>query len=341
MKVNHTNYNNKVYLNTDQCNACGQVLKNLTIRDEFYQRNFLRIEVDPELKLSMLFNVVAICHQTRSLVHAGLKLYGWDYLEMGFLQLAKNNSWLLHPQQMDGATVDDISTELSLAFSPDNNGINSTLDQLDERAGLLKGLAHFVTRHYNGSFSSLISATGNMSGGDNGIYNILSQVEAFADPRKKKTSFLVKLMYDAGIFTINDPEHYVPIMDYHMQRVLLRMGCVEVSDPELYELLIRRQLQDSDEPVRTACIDALALIAHISGHAVWIMNDFFWPLGRSCCHLNPICISGKCEKEPCTFNQMVTLQDNHPNCIFRKFCFGSREEQYRNLYEPIIQTHYY
>jgi hypothetical protein len=341
MKMNITNYNNKIYLNAAQCKQCGEVLKNLNIRDEFYRRPFLKNNNVTESKLSMLFNAVAVCHQTRALAHPGLNLYGWDYLEMGFLQLAKAAFWLLQPERIVAASIHNIAEALSLTFSPDNEGTNSTLDRLDERAGLMKGLAHFVAAQYNGSYCSLVTSTGNKLGGDNGIYNLLMQLEAFADPRKKKTSFLVKLMYDADLFTMDDPENYVPVMDYHMQRVLLRMGCVEVSDPELHELLVRRQLQDSDEPIRTACIDALALIAGISGHPVWVMNDFLWPLGRSCCHLNPLCISGMCEKEPCTFNNMVGLPDEHKNCIFQKFCFGSRDEKYRNLYEPIIQTHYY
>lgn len=341
MNINKTRYNNKVLLNPDQIERCGQVLKNITIRSEFYHRPFLKNNNVPELKLSMIFNAVAICHQTRTLFHPGLNLYGWDYLEDGFLRLANTTSWLLQPEYLVSVSNHDIADALSVTFSPDNNPIHTTLDRLEERARLMKGLACFVTEKYNVSFSALVAASDNKLGGSNGMYSLLKQVEAFADPRSKKTSFLLKLLTDAQLFTMQDPENYLPVMDYHMQRVLLRLGCIEVTDSQLFEMLTGRQLQKSDEPIRTACIDALAEIARISGHPGWVMNDFFWPLGRSCCHRNPLCKSGICEKEPCTLKSMALLPDDHRNCIFQHFCFGNQNEKYRNLYEPIVKTHYY
>ncbi|GAB1406052.1 MAG: hypothetical protein PHX54_00250 [Lentimicrobiaceae bacterium] len=334
-------YNNKVYINRRQCESCGNALKPLKIRDEFYRRPFLKNEHAVETQLSMLFNAVAICHQTRLFANPEHNLYGWDYLEWGFLNLANASSWLLQPAKLLTYSVNDIAQALTSAFSPNNDGINSTLDTATERAALMHALAGFVLEKYGGSFATLLASAQHQTGGVNGIYTTLNQTVAFEDPRKKKTSFLVKLLHDAGLFIISDPQHYVPIMDYHMQRVLLRTGCVEIKDPDLFRMLANQEPQDTDEPVRSACIDALTIIADISGHPVWVMNDFLWPLGRSCCNTHPLCVSGRCEKEPCTFALLAALPGNHKKCIFQEFCIGSHDDNYRNLYEPIIKTHYY
>lgn len=341
MKTVPSGFDNKLQLNTEKCNQAGLMLRKLEIRESFFARAFIQNELNDELKLSMIFNAVAICHQTRLLANPVLNLYGWEYIEYGFLQLARSDSWLLQPDVVVNATQKEIAEVLGQLFSPDGHAANSTLDRLTERSLLLKGLAAFLQDNYHSSYTEFIASTGNKLGEDEGFYQKLSQTEAFGDPQKKKISFLVKLLYDAQLFIFNDPENFFPVMDYHMQRVLLRLGCVEVVDEELRMALTNQMPQSTDEPVRSACIEALKLIASISVHPIWAMNDFLWPLGRSCCHHNPLCVSGSCEKEPCTLDSMVILPRGHKTCIFQDFCAGSQDAKYRHLYEPIVNTHYY
>jgi hypothetical protein len=92
--------------------------------------------------------------------------------------------------------------------------------------------------------------------------------------------------------------------------------------------------------VRKACIDAVKIIADISEHEIIKINDFFWSLGRSCCKESTLCIDHKCIKDPCTFYEMVDIP-SHENCIFEETCLGSKDGKYRNLWEPMIETHYY
>ncbi|OQX81716.1 MAG: hypothetical protein B6D61_00380, partial [Bacteroidetes bacterium 4484_249] len=60
--------NNKVSVNIEQCNNIGNTLKQMSIRPEFYKREFLSFESDRETKLRVYFLSVAICHQTYNLV---------------------------------------------------------------------------------------------------------------------------------------------------------------------------------------------------------------------------------------------------------------------------------
>ncbi len=145
---------------------------------------------------------------------------------------------------------------------------------------------------------------------------------------------------EAGLLNIHDSENFIPIMDYHMQRVLLRMGCVEITDKILRDKISSREPMQTDEPIRSACIGAFRLIAAGSGHPVIKLNDFFWSLGRSCCNENLLCQTGRCEKNPCTFEQIVELGDHH-YCMFEGICTGSKNKSYRNLWQPVVQTHYY
>jgi hypothetical protein len=129
-------------------------------------------------------------------------------------------------------------------------------------------------------------------------------------------------------------------MDYHMQRALLRIGCVEVLDRDLREKLINKTPLDSDEDIRKASVGAMRLMSRLSGHSILEMNDFFWTLGRSCCKEKTLCKDGICNKDPCTFKLAVEI-DSHDNCVFDGVCKGSRDESYRKLWQPMFDTHYY
>jgi hypothetical protein len=165
-------------------------------------------------------------------------------------------------------------------------------------------------------------------------------MEAFSDPLQKKSTFLIKLLEESALLKIKDHEHFIPIMDYHMQRVLMRLGCVEITDKQLHQQLIERTPINSDEAIRVACVDAFRIIADISGHPVTKMNDFFWSVGRSCCNETTLCKDKVCSKNPCTLTQIIKL-NIHNFCIFEEDCKGYRDDNYRNLWQPLVDTHFY
>jgi len=198
-----------------------------------------------------------------------------------------------------------------------------------------------VKENYHSSIAELIDGCdGRLLNNGKGLYEVISQFTAFSDPRKKKITFFLKLAIDAGLIRIKDPENIIPIMDYHMKRVLLRMGCVEILDEPLKMELIDHKPQESDEEIRQACIEAVRIISTVSDHSIISINDFLWPLGRSCCNERTLCSSKQCMKTPCSFNLMVDIT-THDNCFFEDTCMGSKDETYRNLWEPIVNTHYY
>lgn len=327
-------------VNAERCQRVGEALRPLRLKEEFYKRPYLSVDAPAETRFRMHFFAVAICHQTHNLQHPGLNLWGWDYIEKVFSGLAENDSQLLHPEYLLHCDVEGLAGELGAAFSPTGKPVNTTLDRLSERAKLMRDAASHLINTYRGEVGKIFETAHNRLCGSYGLYWLLTEFEAFADPQQKKSTFLIKLLEEDGLVEISDPGKFIPIMDYHMQRVLLRLGCVEVNDTELRIKLTSGETLRSDEPIRGLCIDAFKIIAGNSGHPVTKMNDFFWSLGRSCCHKTTLCSDGMCSKNPCTFTQIVEAGP-HKKCAFQDFCPAAADPAYRNLWQPVVETHYY
>ena len=102
---------------------------------------------------------------------------------------------------------------LALLFSDTRN---STLDRLDERSELLIDISKKLVERHSGHISTLLTVSDGYLDGDQGIYNLLGNFEAYSDPFKKKSSLFVTLAHNAGVLNIKDINNIVPIMDYHI-----------------------------------------------------------------------------------------------------------------------------
>lgn len=332
---------NGARVNPGCCSGVAAKLREMPVRLEFRERPFLKPDLEIETRLAMLFYAVAICHQTRNLKSDRHRLYGWEYIEKVFPDLAFRNSYLIDPIAIADTNIDKLATDLAAAFSDDGNPDLTTLDRIGERVMLMNDTSQLVNSLSGGSFGKLLDTTeGLLINEGKGFYELLEKSVSFGDPFRKKSSFLAKLLFDSGLFVIRDSENFIPIMDYHMQRVLLRIGCVEITDNELKTALTNRLPLSSDEPVKTACIAAIKLISTYSGIALWQMNDYFWTLGRSCCNETTLCTDGICSKQPCSFESVISIPD-HLHCSFEYICRGFRDQKIRSLWEPMVETHYY
>lgn len=331
-----------VSVNAKQCEKVAGVLSKFEIKPEFFNRGFIKINVDTETKFRAYFYVVAICHQTYRLANPKENIYGWDYLEQVFYKLMHEESDFLKSGYLISKSSDEIESFIRPLFSYDGKPANCTLDSMPERISFLKEIDLHLHENYGGSILNLINKTGRyLFNKGNGFYELLSVLESFSDPYKKKISFLVKLLEDAKLIKIKDPENYIPIMDYHMQRVLMRLGCVDINDKELYNNLVNKKELETDSVVREACIKAIKIIADKSWHSIASMNDYFWPHGRSCCNEVPMCVSHKCEKNPCSLSYAIDIEPEHKVCIFDDICKARKNEYYRKLWQPVVKTHFY
>ncbi len=323
-----------------QCRKLAEILRPLAFRDDFYKRPFIAAPLAAGQKALMYFYTVGICHQTYALANPPANLYGWDYLEAGFLKIFLENHPLADNDFVASQTDEKISAQLEPFFTPEAEGYSCTLDRLPERIRLLRDMAIRLREQYNGDVGQMLVHSQGMAGGTNGLYSLLSSFEAYRDPLRKKSSFLIKLLADAGLFEIHDPENLIPVMDYHMQRVLLRTGCVQIPDAQLRWKLQKKQLCNEEPQIREACIRAMNAIADTADLPVLRLNDIFYMLGRSCCLEAPLCQTGKCSKTPCSLTLSVHLND-HAHCLFEKACMGAGNPEIRTLWHPVTETHYY
>lgn len=340
----------QVKINTIQCKKIGEILKTLEFRPNFYNRRFLKLKSDKEKIILAYLFCSAICHQTHSLWNAKLNLKGWDYLEFVFGNLAETDSKLLDFDYLNSITSAKLAEKLKPFFSEDGNPDNCTLDKLVERSDFILDITKVLKDKYQGKITNLIKISdgflssqptrSSASNNKTGLYILLRGFKAFKDPQKKKSTVFIKLLVNSGLINIKDLENFVPDMDYHIQRVTLRMGCVEILDDKLKHKLINKEKIESDKDIRNACIVAVKTIAKSSGFPTYKMNDFFWPLGRSCCKELLLCQDHKCNKNPCTFKLAIDLKQ-HKNCVFDKVCKASANPEYQKLWQPQVETNYY
>lgn len=330
-----------VKANQSLCQEVGEIVKGFQINPEFFDREFVSMKVPEETKFRAYLYSLAICHQTHTLYNQLLNKKGWDYLEYAFSKLAQEDSKLLDPEFLSKLSEQELSDKLRVVFADDGNPKTCTLDRLEERSRFLIDIAKKLVDEFDGQVGNLLAKSeSQLINNGYGIYELLADFEAYSDPMKKKSTCFIKMMSDAGIFEAIDPENIVPVMDYHMQRTLMRLGCVEILDDKLREKLINQAELDSDEEIRSACVEAMKMISKASGYQITKMDDFFWSFGRSCCKEKKLCIDGECNKSPCTFTRVVFAGD-HTKCVFEDVCLGRHDEKYRDLWQPNVRTHYY
>ncbi len=331
----------KVIVNNQQCELIAKCILPLRFRKDHFERPFLTFPSNTETKLIAFLFAAAICHQTHTLINKKKNLKGWSCLEDVFTLLGKENSQLLNPEFVANFSSAELSTKLKPLFADDGNPENCTLDRLEERSSFLIQISKVLNKKYDGKVENLLQLSdGFLLRGQNGLYDLLTDFDAYSDPLRKKSTVFIQLAVNAKLFKVKDLESIEPVMDYHMQRLLLRTGCIEVIDKELKKSLQNKEQIPSDGDVRKASVVAIRFMGKSANKDFFEMDEILWSLGRSCCKEKTLCIDKTCNKNPCTFFSFVDIPD-HNSCIFEGVCMGNNNEAYRKYWEPIVDTHYY
>ena len=331
----------KVIVNNKQCELIAKRIYPLRFRKDHFERPFLTFPSDKETKLRAFLFAAAICHQTHTLINKKKNLKGWSCLEDVFTGLGKANSLLLKPEFLEKLSSIELSEKLKPLFADDGNPVNCTLDRLEERSNFLIQISKILLEKYGGKVENLLNKSeGFLLKNQNCLYVLLKDFEAYSDPLRKKSTVFIQLAFYANILEIKDLESIEPVMDYHMQRLLLRTGCIEVVDEELKKSLQNKEHLSSDEEVRKASVKAIRFMGKLANKDFFEIDEVLWSLGRSCCKEKTLCIDKTCNKNPCTFFSFIDIPE-HNHCVFEGVCIGNNNESYRKYWQPIIDTHYY
>ncbi|RLI10041.1 hypothetical protein DRO33_06000 [Candidatus Bathyarchaeota archaeon] len=301
----------------------------------------LLARLDRETALRVLFFFMAVNYDTRGLRGCIRgRCYRWsDFLLQLFLHLAEEDPGALDPSNLAELTLEEFMSWFGRA------GDSNLPRRPGERVALLRDAARKLLERYGGSVSRLLEACEGRLAGPGGLRERLAEMKAFDDPLAKKTMVFAILARLEGLWEPLDPENITVGVDYHLQRIALRTGMVKVLSPILRRKLVMRRFVSSGEhmALREACLRAYLSLGRASGLSQVEVDQLFWHLGRSCCHVRwPSCAhGGPCwMSEECTLIQATDYSCNG-RCPLDGACEASLDPDLLKLVEPKVITYYY
>ncbi len=290
--------------------------------------------------------LVAICYQTSPRGRPPLEgdvegrhLRGWDYLSAKLEAAARINLAILSPSFWARATAEEVR-EL---FRDETLG-----DRLSDPAGralLIRDLGQKMLRRSWDCADQLYDASGaRIASGSSNLLSLLAQFRAYDDPVRKKSFFFLELMQNAGLWKYVDPEDLGAPIDYHEVRGHLRIGTVEICDPNLRTKLLEGQevTREQDICIRQAVYEALMLVSQYSGlRNPGQLHYMFWNVFRSCCtRESPHCNScpPTCSL-PTRYVPLALFPGGVRRCPFSTVCQSAGQES--KLLEHSVETDYF
>jgi len=300
--------------------------------------------IERENAARLLFFFMAICHDTRGLNGRieGQYYHGSDYLYQGLKRQWRKNPDLFSPRHMAQIDVNEFLRWLS----PEEGLQHCRIRRPEERVRLLRDCGIKLQEHFDGKVTLLLQmSNGHIKRPDQkGLTDLLSVFEAYGDPLAKKTMVLVKLLNEEGLFAVRDPENVLMPIDYHVMRVALRSGMIDIQNEELRQRLRLRRFVSKREvfAIREACLQAYQTVANLSNISVFDVDTLFWQIGRNCCHSShePYCGEKACKISHCTLIEAVEYACGG-KCILDKACTASYNFDYVRFFEPKEITYYY
>ncbi|MBI4759146.1 MAG: hypothetical protein HY783_09155 [Chloroflexi bacterium] len=261
-----------------------------------------------------------------------------------FFALARRRAEV-EPDFFTSSRLAEITTEgLAAVFSLDGSPGNTLLPRCQERAEILRDGAARLLSGYRGSARELLDASEGYLHRRHGmgLLGALADFRGYRDPHFKKAFVLLKFLSAQGHYAIKDKENlYIPV-DYHLLRVALRSGMVDVCESGLKRKLKERQEASpgEEDEVREAVKLAYKEVEKASDLDVFRLDEIFWTLGRSCCHYSRPPRCSQCDRSGCSV--MESFHVTCPGrCLISPVCRGARDGSYQAFFEPAITTIFY
>jgi hypothetical protein len=135
------------------------------------------------------------------------------------------------------------------------------------------------------------------------------------DPAEKKSTLLAMILANRPekFLEVKDPYNWSPIIDYHVMRVALRLGLIELDKNELRANINRRWVNaEKESEIRFDTHNAVTDLIQYSGRSMAFIDEKMW-LARKYC---PEMEKPNCEK-----------------CLFSSICKKRTE-----LFQPVYRT---
>ena len=328
-----------VRINEGRVRQLALTLGKLPLADDFAAQMTPAMEVSDETAFRAYLWAAAICHSTRGALtgHRGDRYYkGWDFLLRSFTHQAQCDERGLGPEAVAIMTASRLRDILSSGSADAQLG----LGDLPRRAEILRATARELSESFDGCVSRLLNEADRRVGGESGAYAQLARLTAFTDPLRKKSSAFLMTVHFSGRWPIVDHANVLPMIDYHRMRLLMRTGCIEVTDERIADRL-RAEMPVSghmEAAIRDAAMTVCTTIPRLAGMAMFDFDVLLWAHARSCCRRAPMCVSRTVESD--SFYSYLA-ESPSKQCVFEAWCPGATNAEVRSLWEPIVSTEYY
>jgi len=284
---------------------------------------------------ALLFDFKGMCG-----VLDGEEYLGSDLFFALALRAVRNDPQAFTVQRMAGIDARQFDT----IFSVDGNPAHPATPRGAERARLLRETAQALLQSHDGSLERLLSASDGFLRRDDarGLLDAFMVLPGYYDPHLKKAFVLLKIWQRLGLWEARDKHNLFIPVDYHLLRVALRSGMVQMEDAEWGQRL-REKAQATaaeEEEIRAAAKRAYKRVEQLSGIDVFTLDEIFWTLGRSCCHHDRQPRCGACDRTHCSVVRSFAYECPG-RCPLSGICAGGGDVTLRTLFEPMLETVYY
>jgi len=285
--------------------------------------------------------LVGICHQTQNLegTVGGHWQRGWDYLQSKLLEQFERDPGLLTPARWKELSADDLA---HLFAAPDTG---NTLTGLHRRAELVRDLGQCMERRRWSTLKDLYRvAKQRIETGSPNLLDLLAEFQAYSDPVRKKSLFLLGLMRNSAGWRYADEESLGPPVDYHESRGHLRLGTVRIRSAGLEAKIRARRTvkREEDVAIRSAVYRAILCMAQRPGLPnAMCLHYLFWNIFRTVCRRD----SPHCTYYPpngavdARYRHLVLRPDGDSGCPFAQVCASARVED--RYLEQQFETDWY
>lgn len=299
----------QIIVDAERCQNVADIINGLRfLHPEGYRPKTLGREKD----LFFLYIMVGVCHQIN-----------WNFL-MAALEKIK----ALYPEKftleyMQGLTHGELLQWLSGYPKLER------LSPQFRRAEFIRGMCRLLLEKYGGSVATLLQNAQGKIGGENGLYSLLAECEAYGeDPLKKKATLFVELVDRWGLGEFSDWENYIPPIDYHICRIAIRSGLLVVQDNKLLSWLQNQTpvSEAEDLAIRSAAIEAIIEVSQRTEQSTpKDIQALLWAVARDCCHEEEL----KCEEcslADCSVRNYIPKMNCGGRCLFRSVCCAANDE---------------
>jgi len=249
------------------------------------------------------------------------------------------------PDFWSAAHLASITPEaFSAAFSLGHDATQPDVPRMDERHAMIQQAAQALLEDYQGTSAELLRQHPSLRTADGrGLLDVVGgRFAGYQDPLHKKIFVCLKAYDAARLWQAADPENLLMPVDYHVIRLALRNGIISVEDGALAAKLRSEEPATAaeEQQIRQAVIEAFTEIIRVSGVSVFLIDEIYWLVGRSCCDYSrpPRCKT--CDFTDCTVQPGFGYACPG-NCPLATHCLGAQDLAYSSLLEPNIKTTYY